>query len=86
MKAIFVGLLVGAALPEAAGICLLAHNIAYNASHPLGPNEGRCGMPMLGALALIVFVGPVCGSIGAAVALVGSVLFTFSAGQRDQPR
>lgn len=81
MRAFIVGFIAGAALPEAVGIYMMAHNVAYNASHPLGPNEARCGMPALGAFAMILFVGPLCGVIGATGALLGSKLLK-SAGVR----
>lgn len=82
MRASLVGFLAGAALPEAAGIYLLAHDIAYNASLPLGPNEARCGMPALGAWAMVLFVGPLSGIAGATIGLFGSMLLKAAEGWR----
>lgn len=62
------GALLGGALPAAYGGWML--HVFYS-QPPLGPGAGRCGMPALGAMAIIVIGTP----IGAfAAAACGSAL------------
>lgn len=64
MRWALTGLLLGAAPPVGLGFNGVLQFNVYVASLP--PDAGVCGMPMLGPIALILFIGPVCGIIGAA--------------------
>lgn len=66
LSPISLGFLGGAAIPVAYGVYVIACEQIYRASHPLGPNEGRCGMGMLLGLTFIFCVGSFCGALGAA--------------------
>jgi len=70
-----IGFLVGIAIPTGFGIRLLIHQMQYQARHPLADNEAYCGMGMLAAWVLMLFVGPICGVVGAVIAKVGSRFF-----------
>ena len=69
-----VGCLSWSAPPIAYGIDIIARQQAYWAEHPLGPNQGRCGMGMMLAFALIFCVAPVCGTVGV---VVGRIIRSF---------
>jgi len=69
-----IGLLIGAAMPISIGIAWIVQEITYRASLPQIPNAGYCGMGMLGALVLILFLGPACGVIGALIAAAASAI------------
>jgi len=68
-----VGFLIGASLPAAWGISMLVQIDAYNAAHPLGPNEAGRGMGMLGALAMIFVVAPILGTISGATSWLAAI-------------
>ncbi|TWU60764.1 hypothetical protein Poly51_10450 [Rubripirellula tenax] len=59
------GFVVGASLPVALGLFQLHSISVYNASLP--PGTATCGNPVVGALALIFFLGPFGGFVGAVI-------------------
>lgn len=69
-----IGALVGWLVPFVSGIAFLFQVAAYNAAHPLGPGEARCGMPAFGAVMMIVVVSPVGALTGC---LLGFAVATF---------
>ena len=54
-KAVRIGAAIGASIPVGFGIWLMVWNAAYQAALPKGPHLASCGMPALGAMAMIVF-------------------------------
>lgn len=50
------GVQFGGAVPAAYGSWML---YVFHSQPPLAPGEGRCGMPVLGAMAIIVFGTPI---------------------------
>jgi len=60
--AALIGFLIGAGVPVTGGFVMLQAHWAYVASLP--PGEAACGMPAVGALGLILFVGPIGGVLG----------------------
>lgn len=67
----YLPMIVGAGicfvLPITYGIYVIVQEQTYWASHPLGPNEGRCGMGMMLAFAMIFVVAPVSAAFGALI-------------------
>ena len=59
-----LGFLIFASVPVAFGFYGLRRESLYYASLP--PGTAACGMGSLGAMVLIVFVGPIFGLVGAA--------------------
>lgn len=69
-KAARRGAAIGAAIPVGFGIWMMVWNAAYEAALPKAPHLASCGMPALGALAMIVFGGPIGGILGAGIGTV----------------
>ena len=65
IRGTFIGFFVGAAVPIGFGLYRIVWELAYREAMPIAPNQGYCGMGMLGAWILILFGGPICGAIGA---------------------
>lgn len=63
-KSARLGAAIGAFVPVWIGTWLMVHDVVYRANLPLGP---ACGMSMLGAICMIIFVGPIAGIFGAIV-------------------
>lgn len=59
------GAAIGALIPVGFGISRMVEDMVYRASFP--PGTPHCGMPMLGAICMIIFVGPIGGLLGAMV-------------------
>lgn len=74
-RILLIGFLFGVTIPAGIGIRLLVHEMQYQASHPLTENHAYCGMGLLVAWVLMLFVGPICGVVGAVIAKVGSRFF-----------
>lgn len=66
-RGVLVGFAIGAAPPVAFGAFALAYDFACQASLPKLPNTAGCGTGMFVELMIIVFGGPICGAIGAAL-------------------
>ena len=64
------GLIVGTAIPVAFGAYKLYRAAAYHASLP--PGTAACGMSALGAIMIIVVIGPIFGLIGAVCGWIAS--------------
>jgi len=64
------GLIVGTAIPVALGAYELHRAATYHVSLP--PGTAACGMSALGAIMLIVVIGPIFGLIGAVCGRIAS--------------
>ncbi|MEM6692185.1 MAG: hypothetical protein AAF664_22340 [Planctomycetota bacterium] len=62
---VLAGLLIGASFPLTYGIHTIIQFREYAATLP--PETAMCGMPLLGAYAMIFMATPFCGLVGAAV-------------------
>src|SRR5579863_2178818 len=69
-----IGFLIGAAIPIVIGTGWMIREMTYHASLPQIPNTGSCGMGMLGAWMVILFLGPAGGTVGALIAAVASAI------------
>lgn len=60
-----LGAAIGALIPVGFGISRMVEDMVYRANFP--PGTPHCGMPMLAAICMIIFVGPIGGLLGAMV-------------------
>ena len=63
---VILGAAIGLILPIAWGCYAIAREQAYRASHPLGPNQGYCGMSGLFPFVLL-FLAPISTAFGALI-------------------